>query len=91
MKKLFHLTGRAWSFITNNLVSDNFVIKHGGLVTQYMREAETKLQGLGEIRCVIKDIEGCFTKRAVPSYDGRNELRTCRRWEISEKESRMKS
>ena len=60
MKKLFHLTGRAWSFITNNLVSDNFVIKHGGLVTQYMREAETKLQGLGEIRCVIKDIEGCF-------------------------------
>ena len=60
MRRLFHLTGRAWSFITSNLASDNFVIKHGGQVTQFLREVQDKLGPKGEIRCVIKDIEGCF-------------------------------
>ena len=60
MKRLFHLAGRAWSFITANLASDNFVIRHGGLVTEFMREAEEKLAGKGELRSIVRDIEGCF-------------------------------
>ena len=60
MKRLFHLTGRAWSFITSNLASDNFVIRHGGLVTDFMHTAEEKLRGKGRIQAVVRDIEGCF-------------------------------
>jgi predicted GIY-YIG superfamily endonuclease len=60
MKRLFHLAGRAWSFIANNLTSDNFVIQHGGQVIQFLKDAERKLQHLGQLRCDIKDIDGCF-------------------------------
>ena len=60
MKRLFHLTGRAWAYITSHLVSDNFVINHGGQVTKFMQEAEAALRNKGQIACVVKDIEGCF-------------------------------
>ena len=60
MKKLFHITGRAWSYITSHLASDNFVINHGGLVPAYLREAEDKLRERGQIHCMVRDIEGCF-------------------------------
>lgn len=60
MKRLFTLTGRAWAHITNNLVSDNFIIQHGGQVPEFLWEAEHKLSHKGAIKCVIKDIEGCF-------------------------------
>ncbi len=60
MKRLFHLTGRAWSFITSRLASDNFVINHGGQVTKFLQEAQQKLQGRGQIQYRVEDIEGCF-------------------------------
>ena len=62
MKRLFHLTGRAWSYITSHLESDNFVMSRTDEVPRYLHEAEEKLRGKGEIKYVIKDIESCFTK-----------------------------
>ena len=32
MRKLFHLTGRAWSFITAHMEGQHFVLNHGGKV-----------------------------------------------------------
>ena len=60
MRSLFHLSGKAWSFITANLTGDHFVIQHGGRVTDFLHQAEEKLASKGELRAVIKDIEGCF-------------------------------
>ena len=61
MKKLFHLTGRAWSHITANLPGEHFVIKHGGEVPKFLHESVDKLKpGDGRIKFAIKDIVGCF-------------------------------
>ena len=74
MKSLFGLTGRAWSYITSRLESSNFVIQHGGQVTNFMREAEEKLGGKGQLKVVVKDIEGCFSN--MPKEAIRLALRT---------------
>ena len=60
MKKLFHLTGKAWSFITMNLPGEHFVLNHGGKLTQFVRETNIALNQHGRMRTVIRDIEGCF-------------------------------
>ena len=60
MKRLFHLTGRAWSFISTKLASDNFVIHHTGQVTGCMQEAQAKLSSKGQLKAAVYDIEGCF-------------------------------
>ena len=68
MRRLYHIAGGAWSYITNNMESNNFVIAHSGMVPQFLDEAEQKLQHRGRMRAVIKDIEGCFPnmdKRAI--------------------------
>ena len=40
MRKLFHLAGRAWSFIETELGEDNFIIPHGGKVTKFLEEVQ---------------------------------------------------
>jgi hypothetical protein len=59
MRKLLGLVGRAWSFVTANMVGEHFIIPHGGKVPQFLEEA-SKLRYYGDLSYVIKDIEGCF-------------------------------
>ena len=42
MRSLFHLSGKAWSFITANLTGDHFVIQHGGRVTDFVFTRQRK-------------------------------------------------
>lgn len=60
MKALFHKTGRAWSYITNNLQCNNFVIPHGGKVPEFFDEVERELAPLGRLRAIVRDVTGCF-------------------------------
>ena len=60
MRKLFHKTGRALSYITSHLESNNLIINHGGQVTEFLQHTQHKLKDKGEIQCEILDIEGCF-------------------------------
>ena len=60
MMRLFHKTGKAWSFITSHLPGEHFVINHGGEVTKFLQETKDKLKHLGPIKSEIMDIEGCF-------------------------------
>ena len=60
MNKLFHITGRAWSFLTANLPEPHFVIEHSGKVPAFLQGAVDSLCDKGDITYTIKDIEGCF-------------------------------
>ena len=60
MKRLFHLTGRAWSFITANIPGEHFVLNHGGQIPKFFSQVETKLRPYGPMKVRVKDIEGCF-------------------------------
>ena len=60
MRRLFHLTGRAWSFITSNIPGEHFVLKHCGQVPAFLRQVEQQLSPKGELQVGITDIEGCF-------------------------------
>ena len=60
MRKLFHLTGRAWSFITNNIPGDHFVLKKADDVPAFLEEVQHDLGNRGKIKSTIQDIEGCF-------------------------------
>ena len=60
MNKFFHITGRAWSFLTANLPEPHFVIEHSGKVPNFLQNAVSALQNKGDIIYTIKDIEGCF-------------------------------
>ena len=59
MRRLLGLVGRAWSFATANMVGDHFVIKHGGEVPQFLREAEA-MSAKGDLGYMIQDIESCY-------------------------------
>ena len=58
MKDLFHLTGRAWSFITNS--SKGFTFKFDDRIETFTENAQHQLQGKGQLGYEITDIEGCF-------------------------------
>lgn len=60
MKGLFHKAGRAWSFITNHLEGEHFVMQHTGKVRPFLEETQELLRGKGTLKCEIADIEGCF-------------------------------
>ena len=60
MKQLFHLSGKAWAFITANIPGEHFTIPHGGYVGNFLNSVEKDLGHLGQLRSQITDIEGCF-------------------------------
>ena len=60
MRRLLHLAGRAWSYVTANLPGEHFVINHGGEVPKFLQTAQAKLQGKGSLGFMIQDIESCF-------------------------------
>jgi hypothetical protein len=60
MRRMFHITGRAWAFLTANLPGEHFVIQHGGKLPEFFGKVQEKLENQGPIKCVVKDIEGCF-------------------------------
>ena len=59
MRKLLGLVGRAWSFVTARIPGEHFVTNHSGIVPRFLDEANELAQH-GEIKFVIKDIEGCY-------------------------------
>ena len=67
MRRLYHLTGRAWSFITANIPGDHFVLQKGSQVVPFLAAAQADLQKEGTICAVIKDIEGCFPNMPKPA------------------------
>ena len=60
MSKLFHLTGRAWSFITANLEGEHFVINSSSKLPKFFERAQEKLKPKGDLEIAISDVEGCF-------------------------------
>ena len=54
------ITGRAWSFITNNIPGDHFVLKKAEDVPAFLEEVQHELGNKGKIKSTIQDIEGCF-------------------------------
>ena len=60
MKKLFHLIGRAWSFISANIPGEHFVLNHGGQLPAFFKETQNTLRPQGTMKVAVKDIEGCF-------------------------------
>ena len=73
MKTLFHKTGRAWSFIANEIKSENYIIEHGGKVPDFLEEAK-ELSVHGKLGYMVKDIEGCY-KGARPLMGGATDHR----------------
>jgi hypothetical protein len=59
MRKLFHLTGRAWSFISANIPGEHFVLNHGGQPPAFFEETQNTLRPQGTMKVAVKDIEGC--------------------------------
>ena len=59
MRRLLHLVGRAWSFVTARLEGEHFVINHGGHVAAFLSEAQ-QLRRLGPLSCHVWDIESCY-------------------------------
>ena len=65
MRKLFHLVGRAWSFVTSHLPGEHFAINHGDVVPGWMKENAAELAKHGEVTCEIMDMDGrMFYKHA---------------------------
>ena len=50
MKKLFHLTGRAWSFISANIPGEHFVLNHGGQLPAFFEETQNTLRPQGTMK-----------------------------------------
>jgi hypothetical protein len=60
MRRILHLCGRAWSFVTARLPGEHFVINHGGQVPAFLQEAERCLAPHGELAFMVHDIESCY-------------------------------
>ena len=60
MRRLLHLAGRAWSFITANLTGPNFIINHGEQVPEILRDIQINIGKQGKIRTKVWDIESCY-------------------------------
>ena len=60
MRRLLHLAGRAWSFITANLEGPNFIINHGEQVPEILRNIQATIGKQGKIRTKVWDIESCY-------------------------------
>ena len=66
MRSLLHIAGRAWSFVTATIPGEHFVLKEGGQVPQFLKAAAERVSSQGELKYVIKDVEGCFPNMPKP-------------------------
>jgi hypothetical protein len=53
---MFHITGRAWAFLTANLPGEHFVIQHGGKLPEFFGKVQEKLENQGPIKKTSKDV-----------------------------------
>ena len=60
MRRLFEKTGRAWSFIASQTKEIGFTLHSSKEVPEFLHDSQIELQRHGNIRMVVKDIEGCF-------------------------------
>ena len=51
--------GRAWYFTVSSWEAEHFILHQTEHVPAFLREAE-KLKERGELRCIIRDVEGCY-------------------------------
>ena len=67
MKRLLHLAGRAWHFISRHLPGEHFVMNTTLEVPGFLQRAATELENIpGKLRVVLRDIEGCFPNMPKP-------------------------
>ena len=67
MRRLFHITGRALSFITSCTTKDEFTLHTSQQVPQFLQQTQSELGPLGTLKMNVKDIEGClFTCQRKP-------------------------
>ena len=59
MRRLFHMSGKAWHHIAMHS-SDSLIIKHGGDLPKMYEHVNQKLGAKGDITWENMDIEGCF-------------------------------
>ena len=80
MRKLFHLAGRAWSFITSQLEGEHFVISNSAHVPQFLEEAQ-ELAKYGQLKSFVKDVDSCFPSmpREAIRFGLRNETTRLKR------------
>lgn len=67
MKTLYHMSGRAWSFITKQLPGKHFILNKTTEVPKLLDTANEKLGKHGDIEIQITDIVGCFPNMPVES------------------------
>ena len=60
MRRLFHITGRAWSFVTANMPGEHFTINSSAQVPSFITNSMAQLQSNLKINVHTMDIEGCF-------------------------------
>ena len=60
MRRLLHYVGRAWSFVTAQMVGEQFTINKSAEVPRFLEEAARALAPHGAIKAEIWDIEGCY-------------------------------
>jgi hypothetical protein len=66
MRTLLRMVGRAWYFATMQWEADHLVLKQCDQVPKFLREAE-KLNQMGDLRCIIRDVEGCYPNMPKPA------------------------
>ena len=56
MRRLLHYVGRAWSFVTAQMVGEHFTINKSSEVPAFLNKAAAELTAAGTIRAEIWDI-----------------------------------
>ena len=70
MKRMMHLAGRAWHFISCNVPGEHFVMRNTLEVPGFLTEAAAYLRDKpGNLRVVLRDIEGCFPNMPTQAID----------------------
>jgi hypothetical protein len=68
MRRLLHLAGRAWSFITANIGGEHFTFNKTDDIFSFFKQAQA-LQPPGTLRITSMDIEGCFPNMPKPDIE----------------------
>ena len=60
MKRLLSYVGRAWSFVTSQLLGEHFVIQKTHEVPEFLEKSTIELAQHGKLACDVYEVEGCY-------------------------------
>ena len=70
MKRMMHLAGRAWHFISCNVPGEHYVMRSTVDVPKFFKKAQDHLsKKQGDLKVVLRDIEGCFPNMPTMAID----------------------